>query len=127
MTVLRLSYRAGPLLTAQLVLCSDEKMLLIQRGLYGDVEEARHHLVVRLLATPHGYVRVRIVWIFFRIVIPRDPLSEKSLERKLSQERRIAFEACAPISYNLEVVYQLGRFIGWLEQTTKANVDTASF
>ena len=127
MTVLRLSYRAGPLLTAQLVPRSDEKMLLIQRGLYGDVEEARHHLVVRLLATPHGYVRVRIVWIFFRIVIPRDPLSEKSLERKLSQERRIAFEACAPISYNLEVVYQLGRFIGWLEQTTKANVDTASF
>ena len=102
-------------------------MLLIQRGLYGDVEEARHHLVVRLLATPHGYVRVRIVWIFFRIVIPRDPLSEKSLERKLSQERRIALESCAPISYNLEVVYQLGRFIGWLEQTTKANVDTASF
>jgi hypothetical protein len=51
---------------------------------------------------------------------------EKSLERKLSQERRIAFEARAPISYNLKVVHQLGRFIGWLEQTTKANVDTAS-
>ncbi len=126
MTVLRLSYRAGPLLTAQLVPRSDEKMLLIQRGRYGDVEEAHYHLVVRLLATPHGSVRVRIVWIFFRIVIPSDPLSEKSLERKLSQERRIAFEARASISYNLEVVYQLWRFIGWLEQTTKANVDTAS-
>ncbi len=104
MTVLRLSYRAGPLLTAQLVPRSDEKMLLIQRGRYGDVEEAHHHLVVRLLAPPHGNVPVRIVWIFFRIVIPSDRLSEKSLERKLSQERRIAFEACAPISYNLEVV-----------------------
>ncbi len=104
MTVLRLSYRAGPLLTAQLVPCSDEKMLLIQRGRYGDVEEAHHHLVVRLLAPTHGSVRVRIVWIFFRIVIPSDRLSEKSVERKLSQERRIAFEACAPISYNLEVV-----------------------
>jgi len=101
-------------------------MLLIQRGRYGDVEEAHYHLVVRLLATPHGSVRVRIVWIFFRIVIPSDPLSEKSLERKLGQERRIAFEARASISYNLEVVYQLWRFIGWLEQTTKANVDTAS-
>ncbi len=126
MTVLHLSYRAGPLLTAQLVLCSDEKMLLIQRGRCGDVEEANHHLIVRLLAPPHRNVRVRIVWIFFRIVIPSDRLSEKSLVRKLSQERRIAFEACAPISYNLEVVYQLRRFIGWLEQTTKANVDTAS-
>ena len=48
-------------------------MLLIKRGRYGDVEEANHHLVVRLLAPTHGNVRVRIVWIFFRIVIPSDP------------------------------------------------------
>ena len=42
-------------------------MLLIKRGRYGDVEEANHHLVVRLLAPPHRNLRVRIVWISFEL------------------------------------------------------------
>src|ERR1700674_1634225 len=71
---LRLSLGAGFSANLFLVLFPDEKVLLVCAGGHRAVEKAHHHFVVGLLAPAHLSIRIRIVRIRLRIVVPSDGL-----------------------------------------------------
>src|SRR6266849_1066900 len=61
-----------------LLLFPDEKVLLVHFSRHRDVEKAYHHLVVGLFAPAHLGIRIRIVRVGLRIVVPRDGLKFRS-------------------------------------------------
>ena len=52
--------------------------MLVQVAGHGHVEESHHHFVVGLIAPAHRYIRVGIVRIVFRIVVPRHGLQHRA-------------------------------------------------
>lgn len=65
---------AGLLGNELLFLFADKKVLLVYPRRNGDIEESHHHFVVGLFAPAHLGIRIRIVRIGLRIVVPRDCL-----------------------------------------------------
>ena len=47
---------------------------LVEIRCNGHIEKTNHHLVVRLLAPAHGRLRVRVMGIVARIIVPGDGL-----------------------------------------------------
>jgi hypothetical protein len=75
---LGLSLGAGVWSESVVALLPDEKVLFVHTRGHRHVEKPHHHFVVGLLAPAHFCLRVWIVRIRFRVVVPRDGLKFRS-------------------------------------------------
>src|SRR5579863_621014 len=56
----------------------DKKRFLVHRGSHGNIEKSYHHLFVGLISPANRRLRIGVVRIIARIVVPRDSLQFRS-------------------------------------------------